>query len=340
MAKSGKPGFYAVARGRVPGVYNTWDECQAQTVGFPGNKHQKFPSLEQATRYLAEHGVPTGPIPSSSTSSATSASHRTTLHGSAPRARTHGSKPYARVQPPVSNTSQDTRAATSPWAALTAEVIADESGWNVVYSDGSCRGNGKVGSVAGIGVWWGHNDTRNLAERCPGGQTNNRAELIAIVRVLETTPHTKRPLLIKTDSKYSISCFRSWMPKWLKNNFKTASGEPVKNAPLIRYLSALLDERAREGQKVHLQYIKGHAGHEGNEGADQLANVGATLPSDPERDWVALLDGTKLGGSSSVLRQTTPRSDATGMSQADLEAYAAGLADDQELFEELAYPGK
>ena len=95
--------------------------------------------------------------------------------------------------------------------------------------------------------------------------------------MLETTPHTKRPLLIKTDSKYSISCtslrlicsfcslifprapppftsplpgFREWMPKWLRNGFKSSTGQPVKNAPLIRYLSALLDLRAREGQKV------------------------------------------------------------------------------------------
>ncbi len=89
--------------------------------------------------------------------------------------------------------------------------------------------------------------------------------------MLETTPHTKQPLLIKTDSKYSIRCksaacgrpvavyisnhpagFREWMPNWLRNNFKSSTGEPVKNAPLIRYLSALLDQRAREGQKVGL----------------------------------------------------------------------------------------
>ncbi len=43
------------------------------------------------------------------------------------------------------------------------------------------------------------------------------------------------------------------MPKWLKNGFKSSTGEPVKNAPLIRYLSAQLDFRAREGQKVQLR---------------------------------------------------------------------------------------
>lgn len=113
------------------------------------------------------------------------------------------------------------------------------------------------------------------------------------------------------------------MPKWLKNNFKTASGEPVKNAPLIRYLSALLDLRAREGQKVtastlpqlcrvytpfqiHLQYIKGHAGHEGNEGADRQANIGATMPLEPERDWEALMSATVRASRPAFFAKLTP----------------------------------
>ncbi|TFK79390.1 ribonuclease H-like protein, partial [Polyporus arcularius HHB13444] len=197
MPKASKPGFYAVARGRVPGVYSTWDECQQQVSGFLGNKHQKFPTLEQARAYLAQQGVNVAESSIASSSSTTSAPPP-------PSRRTHGSKPYEK--PSTTNATPQDKPRGAKWAALTTEVIADESGWDVVYSDGACKGNGKVGSVAGIGVWWGANDPRNLAERCPGGQTNNRAELIAIVRVLETTPHTKKPLLIKTDSKYSISC--------------------------------------------------------------------------------------------------------------------------------------
>ena len=68
----------------------------------------------------------------------------------------------------------------------------------------------------------------------------------------------------------------------------SASRQPVKNAPLIRYLSALLDARAHQGQRVRLQHIKGHAGHEGNEGADRLAGIGAGLSAIEERDWVSL----------------------------------------------------
>ncbi|KAJ6520198.1 ribonuclease H-like protein [Mycena sanguinolenta] len=170
---------------------------------------------------------------------------------------------------------------------LMSSDVDDETGWDVVYTDGACKGNGQAGSVAGVGVWWGEGDPRNIAERCPGDQTNNRAELIAILRVLEETPRTKKPLLIKSDSQYSINCFSEWLPKWKRNGFKTASGD-VKNAPLIKYLSAHLDARALRGQKVRLQYVKGHAGITGNEGADTQANIGATKPSEPERDWAKL----------------------------------------------------
>ncbi|KAJ3750983.1 ribonuclease H-like domain-containing protein [Lentinula detonsa] len=158
----------------------------------------------------------------------------------------------------------------------------------VVYCDGACKGNGKVGSVAGIGVWWGHNHPMNLAERCPGEQTNNKAELVAICRVLETTPFRKSLLAIKTDSKYSINCFNKWMPIWRDNNWKKADGTEIKNLELIRYVNDLLAARFQIGQSVRLEHVKGHSGIEGNEGADYLANLGATMAEEADRDWSAL----------------------------------------------------
>ena len=62
------------------------------------------------------------------------------------------------------------------------------SKFTVIYTDGSCKNNGKIGSTAGIGVFFGENDERNLSEKLPGPvQTNQRAELyvcIAIIIVL------------------------------------------------------------------------------------------------------------------------------------------------------------
>lgn len=80
----------------------------------------------------------------------------------------------------------------------------------VVYTDGSSLGNGKKRARAGLGVFWGGKGeayAANLAERVPGEpQTNNRGELLSIIRALETCPYPEVPLEIRTDSQYSINC--------------------------------------------------------------------------------------------------------------------------------------
>jgi ribonuclease HI len=128
-----------------------------------------------------------------------------------------------------------------------------------------------------------------------------------------------------------MDCFKSWLPKWLKNNFISAAGKPVKNAPLIRYLSALLDDRAQNGHKVRLQYIKGHAGHEGNEGADRLAGQGAEMPEVEERDWQELEKALRA--------EKIPRHrgevEVADITDGELEVYAEGLLDEDQLLNDL-----
>ncbi|KXN90094.1 Ribonuclease H [Leucoagaricus sp. SymC.cos] len=235
--------FYAVRKGRIPGIYFNWDDCEAQTKGFSGPEYKKFPTAEEAKAYMKGH----------TTDSLT-------------------------MTKPINH--EGSRGQKRDFT-----FVSDENEWTVVYSDGACKGNGQAGSIAGVGVFWGPNDPRNIAERCPGDQTNNRAELIAITRVLETVPMNKQKLLIKTDSQYSINCFDQWLPKWQQNNFKTMHGTPVKNVAIIRYLSTLLEERGKRGQQVRLQYVKGHSGDPGNDGADAQANLGAALPPRPDLDW-------------------------------------------------------
>ncbi|KAG1793915.1 ribonuclease H-like domain-containing protein [Suillus plorans] len=273
------------------------------------------------------------------------------------------------ISPPRSVASTSSTFRPSAAAAALANVKEDEPGYDVVYSDGACKGNGQVGSVAGVGVWWGWNDPRNIAERCPGDQTNNRAELIAIVRTLETAPFSQRPLMIKTDSMYSIQCFESWLPKWSANGFRTANGQSVKNAELIRYLAALLYAREQAGPKIVFKHVRGHVGIEGNECADRLANDGTLQPELPERDWEQLTRDLKkkprtsrtvpepVKSDTSTSRQATvissgsssrlpqPSNDAFPpgehtpkpglLSQAELDAYASCLLETDDLESDL-----
>jgi len=118
-------------------------------------------------------------------------------------------------------------------------------------------------------------------------QTNNRAELIALIRALEEAPPggERSRLIIKTDSKYSISCVQLWARNWESRGWVKLDGQEVLNAKVIQYLLTLLQLRAVQGEMVVLRHVYGHTGHEGNEAADALARRGTTYMAVPERDW-------------------------------------------------------
>ncbi len=134
-----------------------------------------------------------------------------------------------------------------------------------VYTDGACKGNPGIG---GWGVLLQYGDrTREL---CGGEEhtTNNRMELTAVIRALEAL-NRKCRVRLHTDSKYVQLGITEWIHAWKKRGWKTADKKPVKNEDLWRQL----DELAR-GHDIEWLWVKGHAGHDGNERADGLANKG------------------------------------------------------------------
>jgi ribonuclease HI len=107
-------------------------------------------------------------------------------------------------------------------------------------------------------------------ELCGGEKetTNNRMELMAAIMGLETL---KRPCSVRlyTDSKYVMQGITEWIHNWKAKGWKNSARKPVKNADLWKRL-----DQARNGHDVEWVWVKGHAGHEGNERADELANKG------------------------------------------------------------------
>jgi len=110
-------------------------------------------------------------------------------------------------------------------------------------------------------------------------QTNQRAELLAINKALNICPANAHVRII-TDSQYSINCVTEWSKRWKKNDWKTATGKAVENKDLIEPIIAKVDERAGLGNETRFVWVKGHAGDEGNEGADKLAVEGAGMKQD------------------------------------------------------------
>ena len=139
-----------------------------------------------------------------------------------------------------------------------------------VYTDGACKGNPGVGGWGVLLKYGGR--TRELC----GGEahtTNNRMELTAVIRALEAL-NRQCSIKLHTDSKYVQQGITVWIHDWKKRGWKTADKKPVKNDDLWRRL----DELARE-HEIEWIWVKGHAGHDGNERADELANRGAETVS-------------------------------------------------------------
>ncbi|HSQ09145.1 MAG TPA: ribonuclease HI [Burkholderiaceae bacterium] len=134
-----------------------------------------------------------------------------------------------------------------------------------IWTDGACKGNPGPGGWGALLKYGGHE--RELF----GGEsptTNNRMELMAVIEALGSLKRGCR-VVLHTDSQYVQLGITEWLPNWIRRDWKTAAKKPVKNADLWQLLQA-----AAARHDIDWRWIKGHAGHEGNERADELANRG------------------------------------------------------------------
>ena len=134
-----------------------------------------------------------------------------------------------------------------------------------IFTDGACSGN------PGPGGWGALINGPNGENELTGGAadtTNNRMELQAAIEALKSLP-TGSAVTLTTDSTYVKDGITGWIKNWKARGWKTAAKKPVKNVDLWQNLDA---ECARH--QVNWQWVKGHAGHAGNERADELARQG------------------------------------------------------------------
>ena len=131
-----------------------------------------------------------------------------------------------------------------------------------IFTDGACSGNpGPGGWAAIIDVNGERRELSGAEERT----TNNRMELIAVIRALESLTEPSRVHVV-TDSQYVALGMTRWIHSWQRKGWKTASGAPVKNRDLWQ---ALLDHSQRH--EVTWEWVRGHEGHPENERVDALA---------------------------------------------------------------------
>lgn len=133
-------------------------------------------------------------------------------------------------------------------------------------ADGSALGN------PGPAGWAWYIDEENWASGGWDHGTNNMGELQAVLELFRATAqHPEQELKILCDSQYAINCISKWMPGWKKRGWKKADGKPVLNQEILKELDAAI-----KGRKYTFEWVKGHAGHDLNEAADDRARAAAT----------------------------------------------------------------
>lgn len=132
-----------------------------------------------------------------------------------------------------------------------------------LHTDGACRGNPGPGGWAAV---LAYRDREKELYGYEPDTTNNRMELMAVISGLEAL---RRPCDVRviTDSQYVMKGVTEWMDAWKRRGWRTADRKPVRNVDLWQRL-----DEALARHRVEWQWVRGHAGHDGNERADVLAN--------------------------------------------------------------------
>jgi ribonuclease HI len=142
-----------------------------------------------------------------------------------------------------------------------------------IYTDGACKNNGKKNAIAGIGVY--SENIYNISEKIEGRQTNQRAELYAILKALELTKIDDYSIVyIYTDSLYSINCITKWIYGWINNGWLDKKKKPVKNKDIIQPIYNIY----KKYSNIRFIHIEAHTNKTdihslGNAKADELATL-------------------------------------------------------------------
>ena len=157
------------------------------------------------------------------------------------------------------------------------EYVSEDEEPIIVYTDGACSNNGRSNARAGFGVYFGKDDPRNVSEAYNGLQTNNVAELLAIIKalsILRQQIEDGEKIVIYSDSKYAIRCCTDYGAKCEKKNWKKTKFEEIPNAKIVK--TAYLFCKGKKN--IEFIHINAHTGLQdqhslGNENADRLANL-------------------------------------------------------------------
>jgi ribonuclease HI len=163
-------------------------------------------------------------------------------------------------------------------------ILSNEQDFNpdiTVFTDGACSNNGKPNAKAGIGIFFSKDDPRNYSSKIEGKQSNNCAEIKAIIeayRILKNDIKSGKKVLICSDSEYAMKCCTTYGKKCEEKEWDNE----IPNIELIKIAYELFKNK----KNIQFKYVKAHTDKNdpfsiGNDGADKLANIAIGLNSCP-----------------------------------------------------------
>ena len=254
--------YYAVANGKNIGIYLNWNDCKEQIDGFKNCRFKKFNTKEDAKKFIKEYN-------DSKTIVKEDLKNNSIFKKEIVKNKVLNHDIINKEQSNINITKSET-----------IEFNPDY----YVYTDGACLNNGNDDAIAGIGIFFGVNDAKNVSKKINGKQTNNTAELSAIIEtynIIKDDILNGKKVMIVSDSKYAMLCVTSYGEK----NDKKGWIKDIPNKELVKtgyniYKNIL---------GVRFMYVKAHTNNLdvhsiGNNFADKLANDSVGIISEDKNN--------------------------------------------------------
>ncbi|RMC51939.1 ribonuclease H family protein [Lactobacillus sp. ESL0228] len=259
--------FYAVKKGRQPGVYRTWEAAKKQVDGYPNAEYKSFKQVTDATEYLNWD--------------------RATVNQFFQKDETSLKQAIAKIQNESQTISKISKQQSNPPQSKTAPRFSNlnksSEYFATIYTDGGTRntGNFKGGHVRATdkAAWaylieWQQEGKQMSTYDSNGefGATNNKMELTALIEALKKLLElgfNKKPLLFVLDSQYVLNpIIKGWLKGWKKRGWRKSTPGEIANLECWQELDRLLAQFLQP----KFEWTKGHANNRGNEFVDRTLN--------------------------------------------------------------------
>jgi ribonuclease HI len=243
--------YYAVAVGRVPGIYHTWADAKTNVDNFKGARYKKFLNKDDALSFMKGQGA------SKKIVQAPQANH--IVHTAKPSLQT-SILDFVQVVEPKENEKT-----------------------LIVFTDGACIHNGKPNAKASFACVWPEHPDMDFGTKLDAHDmhTNNRGEYSALVHAFHQAdaldPEKDKTLIVYTDSQLMINSLTLWLSAWKRRDWKKADGERVANIDLLKKLDDDMKSR-----KTVFRHVRAHTGANTwearyNDKVDRLAQAQLTM---------------------------------------------------------------